>query len=320
MFCPLRTPETCTELGALVAALTLEAQQAEEFGEECISNPAHKENLLHRLWKAKHPRSGLAGTLDEQGNILEGAEGHQALIDHWAKVFEAAATCPNAMREVLLAGVPKLEISCWLLDYDSFCKLILKRKSSAPGPDGVSFGCLKAARGIVFPVLYRIYCLWLDGGTLPDSWNVAWLWLLLKGDDKIVSAPDCREPKDTRPLSGSDCTAKVLPACITAITEGCGATHKAVTRIQEGFIKERHMLKNVGTLENRAYLAKLQFEEACIVFLDFLAAFPSLCRVWLFAVLGAMGIPEKIVQAIRLLCEGNHHIYIARVGRLFMLS
>ena len=100
-----------TELGALVAALTLEAQQAEEYGEECISNPAHKENLLHRLWKAKHPRSGLAGTLDEQGNILEGAEGHQALIDHWAKVFEAAATCPNAMREVLLAGVPKLEIS-----------------------------------------------------------------------------------------------------------------------------------------------------------------------------------------------------------------
>ena len=240
---------------------------------------------------------------------MPGDVGCSALLGHWSKVFEAANTCSQAQQNLILAGVPKLEVTCWTLDFNAFEAMILKRRSSAPGPDGISFGCLKAARKNLIPVLYETYLKWINGEELPKAWNIAWLWLLPKGGDRNEDAPGYRRPKDTRPLSGSDVCAKTFPAAITAITEGEEATDKAVTLIQEGFIRGRRMLKNVNQAESQAYLYKQQFEAATMLFLDFAAAFPSLCRGWIFAVLYAMGIPTNVVKAFWNLYCRNFHIY-----------
>ena len=187
--------------------------------------------------------------------------------------------------------------------------MLKKRRNSAPGPDGISFGTLCNAGEIVFDCLYRAYLEWIQGKPIPELWNLSWLWLLPKGDDSNAKAEGYRAPKDTRPLSGSNCTAKSFPAALCEAVEKDDATNKAVTCLQEGFIAGRVMLRNSLNISTQAYLARYSFEQAALVFLDFAAAFPSLCRDWIMAVLFAMGIPTPIIQAIWRLYQKNYHIY-----------
>ena len=301
------------KLCCLISELSAESSEEEGNTDNLNKLNPSKQSLLHRLWQQKHPRSGVAGILDEAGNPLAGDEGSAKLLEHWARVFEAAQTCPDARRELILAGAPKLGIECWKLSFDEFVQMLKRRRSSAPGPDGISFGCMRAAGDLLFEPLYRAYGLWLEGVELPSDWNLAWLWVLLKGDDPSPDLPGFRVPKDTRPLSGTNCVGKSFSAALLNVSESSGASNKAVTELQEGFISGRVMLRNNCNVETSAYIAANTFEDAAILFLDFIAAFPSLCREWIFAVLLAMDIPMNVVRAIMGLYDNNHHIY--RVGK-----
>lgn len=61
--------------------------------------------------------------------------------------------------------------------------------------------------------------------------------------------------------------------------------------------------------ETQAYAAQHSMDQAVLLFLDFAAAFPSLCRHWIFAVLTAMGLPKCVIKALANLHANNHHIH-----------
>ena len=144
---------------------------------------------------------------------------------------------PECIQRIILAGVPQLDVNDWKLCYEDFFRLVGARKSSAPGPDGISFGCIQAAGHFMIKPMYNTYLSWLSGECLPKAWNIAWLWLLLKGDDIEGKYAGYRFCKDTRPLSGSNCTAKVFPATIVTIADKSETSREAVTDMQEGMSK-----------------------------------------------------------------------------------
>ena len=52
-----------------------------------------------------------------------------------------------------------------------------------------------------------------------------------------------------------------------------------------------------------------KFGSACLLFLDFAAAFPSLARSWIYLVLKAMQLPQNVIRAVLAMYSDNFHIY-----------
>ena len=61
--------------------------------------------------------------------------------------------------------------------------------------------------------LYIAYLIWVNGSYVPPFFNVAFLWLLPKGenDTGIYTAAN------TRPLSGANTDAKIFAMCIGSV-------------------------------------------------------------------------------------------------------
>ena len=120
-----------------------------------------KGNSLCDIWRKSHPRSGLKGILDENGCPMSADESSSCLLQHWAGVFAATTTQPDAIREVILAGVPQLVVTNWELTQEQFFELLDKRPSSAPGPDGNLFGAIRQGGKNLYKEIYNAYLLWM---------------------------------------------------------------------------------------------------------------------------------------------------------------
>ena len=133
------------------------------------------------------------------------------LCAYWGEVFSVACIDEEKAHDFLRDhAVPFPQPATWILTFDEFCKYISKTHNSAPGPDGICYEVWKIAPDPVRRTLYDCYTAWITGNPLPDNFNIAWLWLLPKGDQPEDNSKVIREPADTRPLSGSNTCAKIL--------------------------------------------------------------------------------------------------------------
>lgn len=265
----------------------------------------HRLSLWANLWRQAEKRSGLTAVLDEDGTPIDDENGLNKLLEHWADVFDETSFDQALAQDILMQHAVKFPKIHWHLTLQQFHDIIMTRKDSACGPDGVPYSAYKAAGQVVWCILYRCYCDWIQGRPLPSHFNDSWLWLLPKGNDSSI--PGARHPKNTRPLSGTDCSAKLLPTALSQVM------HEPMNRwcheVQQGFICGRHMEKNIIHGENDMFIsAATDAFSTCILF-DFVAAFPSLARKWLFLVLWWIGIPNRIVRAILELYKDNHHYF-----------
>ena len=197
--------------------------------------------------------------------------------------------------------IPNGNLPEWAGTEEYFCDLIKSKKHSAPGPDGLPYGAYKVNETIM-KNMYLLYAFWIKGSLLPKHSNIAYLWLLPKGDNPSP----CRAPADMRPLSGSNTDAKILASMLGSVVEP--TICKWAVPWQRGFLKDRHLLNNV--LEVDAYALKcslLSDDDTAILLLDFAAAFPSISRSFIFLSLHYAGFPKEIIRAIESMYDDNIH-------------
>eukprot|EP00959_Pyramimonas_sp_CCMP1952_P071758 1499003-Pyramimonas_sp.AAC.1 len=104
-------------------------------------------------------RTGLLGVLDENGTPCASPEAATAaLVAHWSKVFAQADRDPTHRQEIL-AHVHTPEDSTpaprWKFDAGEFRDRVGHKFHSAPGPDGIPYGCWKVLEDTV--ALFEVY-------------------------------------------------------------------------------------------------------------------------------------------------------------------
>ena len=99
------------------------------------------------------------------------------------------------------------------LSFEECCSIVGIAKNSAPGPDGVTYDAYRLAPVNVHVILYEAYLKWYNTCKVPEDFNVAYLWILKKADFEADTATSVlRKASDSRPLSGSNCDAKLFAA------------------------------------------------------------------------------------------------------------
>ena len=263
------------------------------------------------LWRRAHRRSGLTGVLDDNGNeITDGDEAIAHLLRHWAVIFGDKIIDEAEAHRIAAKYVKPFPDIQWTMDLGQFASMLASKVDSAPGPDGIPFSALRAGGPLLCTLLYACYREWCLGHALPSCHNYSWLWLLAKGESNEDQEDKCcRMPGDTRPLSGSNTSAKLLPSAFTYCVNSSGAADEWVTNTQRGFINGRHMLQNLADCEAHSYAASLMPGKAATVLIDYRAAFPSLARAWLFIVLSYMAIPNSVIEGLKELYRDNVHLF-----------
>jgi hypothetical protein len=122
--------------------------------------------------------------------------------------------------------------------------------------------------------------------------------LLPKGSEDGDVDEVTRSPNNTRPLNLSNTDAKIIAG---ALNQPLGRiAEDKVTEQQRGFIKDRQLGDNRVEIEAYGILLSMMASTMpAMAFFDFRAAFPSVQHAWLFFVLVHMGLPTRIVEAIR---------------------
>jgi hypothetical protein len=212
-----------------------------------------------------------------------------------AKVFDPVAAAFFA-HNVHYTSLP----NTWVCNYVKFVSILSSRRVSAPGPDGLSHSFCAFAPPSVHKVLYDLYLHMLNLGTLPDGFNHALFIFIPKGEhgDDLPHSVS-RAAGQMRPLSLSNADSKILAAAVAfPLTDFVDLN---VHEHQRGGIRGRQLVDNLIDVEAASVFAmsscRAQALQA-LVFYDFVAAFPSVFRDFLFFMLAHVGVPAFIIWSI----------------------
>ena len=115
----------------------------------------------------------------------------------------------------------------------------------------------------------------------------------------------------TRPLSLANTDNKVMAGasriCLEPVADDW------ISWQQRGFVGGRKMSRNVVELDLEARCSAMRGERSALVFFDFKTAFPSISQDYLLHCLGALGLCDSWLVAIRRFYTGNWQI--VRLGR-----
>ena len=179
----------------------------------------------------------------------------------------------------------------WIIDKTEFDDLIVLKKHSALGPDGIPYGAYRCAGGLGSPFLFNAYRYLLEGGTVPEHIAESRTVFILKTSDiddngRIIPSPDALRPLT---LCKSDC--KLLPSAI------CRGLHWYTMRCfhpSQRCISSGQMTDNIFEIETTALA-----QESGILLTDFAAAYPSVNHSWIFSVLENTGLPGSLCRFLR---------------------
>ena len=157
---------------------------------------------LRRAWSKMRRRFGLSGVLDDSGQVCTSPTASaEALRDHWAAVFAAKEPDRTLWPEILAHAQPiPLDSVTWKLDADEFCSRVRFKHHSAPGEDGIPYGCWNAAGApdILYAVYEELYA--TSGGTVTPCMRRGRMCFLPKDfKDDENPAKLVRSPEKTRP-------------------------------------------------------------------------------------------------------------------------
>ena len=113
----------------------------------------------------------LSTVTDEEGHPLENEdESGRGLCEYWRTIFQARVEGPrHHQHEDILRYVQRAPDDIrWTIDKTAFDDLIVLKKHSAPGPDGIPCGAYKCAGNLGSQFLFSAYRALLEGGTVPD--------------------------------------------------------------------------------------------------------------------------------------------------------
>ena len=286
------------------ARLELELRSMDaDTGDEAPTAKRNRANIMlefHRCWRLRRTPSVVGAVLCADGSLTsDPKEMAQELSNHWQEVFAKEPSHPSEISPFLTDNMPQFPTIDWKLTEEEFTDVVLKSGISAPGPDGIPYGCWRSAPRWTLALLYTCCSSWLDGAALPIHFNWSYLALLPKTDRHDI------KPKDTRPLSLGNTDAKLFALALQA--KFAQGLPRFISLEQRGFMPGRTILAGIVEVESKMVSLSITSSRAAALSFDFSAAFPSLAHTFLWEALRAAGIPQHIITAIKGLYKDNKH-------------
>ena len=240
--------------------------------EQKSSKKAHV-HLKLAAW-AKRGRRYTSINIVKDGKVLEDKnDAFAEVANHWGPVFNARSV-DDDMNPML---VPHRKFDLGDIEpigLDEFEELVRKRRTSAPGPDGLPYTVWSASLACGIAVLYRCYLDVISGVSPPSWYNESLLVFIPKGDGDPLRNDVEAAPKDLRPLNLSNSDHKLVAQALNcALAE---IAQRVCHQNQRGFIKGRNISDNVVQLEGATQVHLLR-DDRCPgqLLFDVQAAFAS---------------------------------------------
>ena len=233
--------------------------------------------------------------LSAAGDSLIGDEQDVALADFWKQPFSKQhenfdEPLADQIADQFFSSLPSVG-SCF--NTTDFTHLLSRAKSSAPGPDGVTFlawRCAGAKAAETLALAGHEVC---SGCEIPREFNSSLVVLPPKNTVAAeLNTGASRALADTRPLNLKNCSNKAICGVVNA--KMTAAVSAWASPIQNGFIRGRALTVNVPLLDTaaRMYAFRDPAKLPCLSLFDFKAAFPSVSWKWMFKLVDRAGLPE----------------------------
>lgn len=215
---------------------------------------------------------------------------------------------------------PKLptEESTWKVSFKDLRKAVKLSGKSAPGPDGIPYAAWKLSDDLALQVLH-------DAAEALQSDAAAQLLETMHGDSHFpqghtfnlglliclgkkpcahdTNHGDIFEASSTRPLSIVNTDNRLIANAARLRWEKI--LNPWVCPQQQGFLRQRSILKNVLDIEYAAMTTSLSTDQGGIIFFDFASAFPSISQEYIFNILTTIGVPKNALNLIHALYHNN---------------
>lgn len=242
----------------------------------------------------RHPDGHLAPTPTGQANIA---------IKHWASVSRQPATS-QAAATLLLNAIPA---TCKLSDEDADAldnatitvaevKRALKTIPSgrSPGLDRIPCEFYRWYPDVLLPLLSRLYSSLISLNRLPNNFCISVISFIAK------SRPPSDNIADYRPISLLNSDYRILSKILANRLRKPLAS--ILPRIQTAFLPGRQIGDSILTLQFvSALLPRSEEETVWALFCDFMKAYDTVDRSFLFRVMSHVGIPDRFTTLCRLL-------------------
>lgn len=257
-------------------------------------NSIRRRHAQYRLVRRRHV---LEGIYDSTDSVLTDTQTIGVeILAHWQPVFTEPDADADDMTDSL-SFVQICDLREWQWPHGAWVESLAGVPNTAPGPDGLPYSLWKCAP--------RSWTVQVDsmaeaasgGQPLPrwvlDSFTVC----IPKGEfnedaDRVLRRSHC-----LRLITLMNTVAKIIArgadSALSAIAAGSVATP------QRGFVAGRCIDDNIFELGGALIEYSQCGSSACLLLVDFLAAFPSLSRKFMFSVLEAMRLPVQLLNLIR---------------------
>ncbi len=238
---------------------------------------------------------------------------------HWHQVFQARPMDDGLLKQWLAEefGTEKIfregDGNNFDLQRDEMQKTIKNAPATMPGPDGIPYLAWKRLGILGTDCLFnaavalgeegagnKLQAADLNSGRDRHEFNIGNMVFLPKkvaGCDPELG--DFYTANDTRPLVLVNTDNRIIAGALRYKLEPILA--KRISHMQHGFLSGRSMLGNSVDIQHAAQLTAMKHSKGGLLLLDFKAAFPSLGHRYLHTVLGALGLPDHILNSINML-------------------
>lgn len=171
--------------------------------------------------------------------------------------------------------------------------LALCSRTSAPGPDGISYRALchlgERARGVLLEVYNESW----RNGTLPTTWKTSRLVPLLKPGKSPL------ELSSYRPIALASCVGKVMERMVLGRLEWYLEYHNTYPDAMAGFRRGRSSIDNVVDLVTYIQHEKCRKRLCASLFLDVKGAYDNVTHEAILSALAEVGVGGRMFQWIR---------------------
>ena len=177
------------------------------------------------------------------------------------------ADIPNDRADAMLALVQPSPLDVrWNIELDELQELLVSKRKSAPGPDGLPYSVYRSAGGIGAQFLFAAYQVCLQGAALPAGFGASRTVFILMSTEVDSWGLIIRSPETLPPLNLCNCDFKVI-----AVAKCFGLRRYSIECIhpsQRG-VTQRIMTDNIFEIETAAVVFEPVTPKTRVLFLLF---------------------------------------------------
>ena len=262
------------------------------FVESCLHSDFHGSSV-HQWQHVKSVRAPFqpraAGLLDQRNRVVSKTRRAETFADYLSsKIWYSAGDAPVPVT----TGLPPSDsISAPFSMQNLNAALRKLKKSKAPGPNGLVSEIYKHAPFILKSFMLEHYNQCLDSATVPDSWMLSEVVMIVKNHAK-----DTRLMSNYRPISLTNISYKIFASMIQTRLEYY--LDARIRPTQFGFRKNHSTSQPIHVLRRLVEVFERQTSSFHALFLDWEKAFDSVTFTAIRSSLIFMGVPERMINVI----------------------